>query len=514
MVKSEKRALIIGISDYNTELPHLEFCTKDGQDLYELLKLQGYSIPDEYILTGHVNYDKIRDTILNFFTDKKINPTDTLLFYFSGHGVPDEYGNNYLAASDIDPDLPLGRGLSFKDLKSIADMSISTRIVSILDCCYAGAVFEESQSQLQTAEDEMANMKQYLNEVLKEVGSIRKGSNANVDAKLARDAIERIVPGRCVLASSQAYQESYGLRESGHSLFTYYLLDGLRGGNGKSVDNNGNITTSTLSGYIYDTIMSLPLGKRPSQRPVTKIAEGGGSVILANYPAMGSRKTTKIEGEYLLKLLEDEKIEEFNKVRQEGDIPLYLRRVDLSGKNLRGVDLHEADLSETKLIGSILTMTNLNGAKLKGADLSGADLRSADFYGASLSEANLTRADLRGADLKGMIDFAGANLTGADIRGVDLTGMVNFAGAKLHDVDFTGSATDKGLINFAGADIRNAKGLPILQERNEYLKGLKSFSESVTQRFKALNIPAESVKAIEESVNELVEKVARCTRRG
>jgi hypothetical protein len=478
MAKAEKRALVIGVSNYNSELPDLEFCSKDGQDLYELLKLQGYSIPDEYILTGQVTYDKIRDSILSFFTDKNIKPTDTLLFYFSGHGVPDEYGNNYLAASDIDPDLPLGRGLSFKDLKSIADMSISTRIVSILDCCYAGAAVSDG-----------------------------KGGNANVDAKLARDAIERVVPGRCVLASSQAYQESYGLIESGHSLFTYYLLDGLQGGNGESVDNHGNITASKLSGYVYDTIMSLPLGKRPSQRPVTKIEEGGGALILANYPGMGAKRGTRIDSDYLLKLLEEEKIEEFNKIREEGDLALYLRKVDLSGKNLRGVDLHEADLSETKLIDTILTMTNLNGAKLKGANLSGADLRSANFYGASLSGANLTGADLRGADLKGMIDFAGANLTGADIRGVDLTGMVNFAGAKLHDVDFTGSATDKGLINFAGADIRNAKGLPVLHERNAYLEGLESFSGSITQQFKASDIPAERVKAIEESVNKLVEKV-------
>ena len=216
---------------------------------------------------------------------------------------------------------------------------------------------------------------------------------------------------------------------------------------------------------------------------------------------------TGVSDYLLLKLLEEEKIDEFNKIREEEDSALYLRKVDLSGKNLRGVDLHEADLSETKLIGSILTMANLNGANLKGADLGGADLRSADFYGASLSGANLTRADLRGADLKGMIDFTGANLTGADVRGVDLTGMVNFAGAKLHDIDFTGSATDKGLINFAGADIRNAKGLPILQERNEYLKGLKSFSESVTQQFKAFDIPVELVMQIEESVNNLVEEV-------
>src|SRR5689334_12039954 len=171
MVRAGKRALIIGISDYDHGLPHLEFCKKDGQDLYDLLKLQGYWIPDEYILIGRVNYDKIRDTILSFFVDKDIKPTDTIVFYFSGHGIPDEYGNNYLTTSDIDPDFPLGRGFSFKDLKSIAGMSISTRIVSILDCCYSGAAVNGA-----------------------------KGGSADMDAKLARDAIESIVPGRCVLA--------------------------------------------------------------------------------------------------------------------------------------------------------------------------------------------------------------------------------------------------------------------------------------------------------------------------
>ena len=129
----------------------------------------------------------------------------------------------------------------------------------------------------------------------------------------------------------------------------------------------------------------------------------------------------------------------------------------------------------------------------------GAKSVAADLYGANLTGANLTGADLRGADLKGMIDFSGADLTGADIRGVDLTGMVNFSGSKLHDVDFTGSITDKGLINFTGADILNARGLP-LQKPNEYLDELKSFSESIKQQFKEYNIAAEQVKPIEESL--------------
>jgi archaellum component FlaC len=35
-------------------------------------------------------------------------------------------------------------------------------------------MYEKSQNQLHSAEDELANMKDYLNEVLKEIASIKK----------------------------------------------------------------------------------------------------------------------------------------------------------------------------------------------------------------------------------------------------------------------------------------------------------------------------------------------------
>ena len=91
-------------------------------------------------------------------------------------------------------------------------------------------------------------------------------------------------------------------------------------------------------------------------------------------------------------------------------MPLYLRKLNLSGKRLIGVDLHEANLTETKLNNAILWQSEwtnlknylrpilgavLNGVNLKNSDLSGANLRGADLYGADLSGANLSKADLR-----------------------------------------------------------------------------------------------------------------------
>ena len=58
-------------------------------------------------------------------------------------------------------------------------------------------------------------------------------------------------------SGSQAYQKAFESRKTGHSLFTYYLLEGLSG-NKQAVDNNGCVTPDLLGKFIYDKIMSLP----------------------------------------------------------------------------------------------------------------------------------------------------------------------------------------------------------------------------------------------------------------
>jgi hypothetical protein len=114
--QGRKRALIISISQYN-RLATLDFCEKDGKKIYEVLSQLGYDIPDKHkLIGGRVEYDKIRDSIIDFFYDKTIDPKDTVLFYFSGHGVLGDDGEHYLSTSEIDPDIPRRRGFPFDDL--------------------------------------------------------------------------------------------------------------------------------------------------------------------------------------------------------------------------------------------------------------------------------------------------------------------------------------------------------------------------------------------------------------
>ena len=53
------------------------------------------------------------------------------------------------------------------------------------------------------------------------------------------------------------FQEAYGLQEKGHSIFTYYLLEGFRGAK-SAVDEEGNITPDTLGKYVFREIVNLP----------------------------------------------------------------------------------------------------------------------------------------------------------------------------------------------------------------------------------------------------------------
>jgi len=274
--QGEKRALIIGVSEYNdNDIQSLEFCRNDGEKIYETLKSISYKIPDNYKLVGHVQFETMRNAIYDFFDDGNTKADDTLVFYYSGHGIPDTDGDVYLATSEIDPDSPYRRGFSFNELTKMMNNSPSTKIVTILDCCYSGAA-----------------------KIAKGIGKGGDDAAAKLGTAAINDKSTKLQKskGICLLAASQAAQEAYALKEGEHSIFTYYLLEGLSG-NEKSVDTFGNVTADSLGKYIHRAIVNLPPDKRPKQTPIRKV-EVGDEIILAHYPNLENRPTE--ENKYLL----------------------------------------------------------------------------------------------------------------------------------------------------------------------------------------------------------------------
>jgi hypothetical protein len=390
MMSGKRKALIIGISkyDHNNKFPNLDFCENDANDVNNILNHQGYEIPKNALLVRRVEWSKMRDAIIDFFGDTTLKPDDTLFFYFSGHGYLDRKTSRaYLATSEIDPASPKRRGIPFDELTTHINDSNSERIVAVLDCCYSGAL--EITGGKGEEDEESAKA-----EKGEEIASL-----AEVNM---RKTVERLVKsghGKCVLASSLEEQRSFGMKDQPYSTFTYFLIQGLKGAGGESVDANGYVTPELLGSYANKKMLELPTIK---QNPIRRV-EVTGLLILAYHPKLAKRQQS--QREYLLIQLIEGRLDEFNEVRKKDNYSkIDFHKVELRGINLSNADLRNSDLNLAKLEGAklnyaIFREATLSGADLSKAKLSGAILSYADLSNANLSGARLSNAEILGADL-------------------------------------------------------------------------------------------------------------------
>ena len=259
----QKKALILSISDYQDEnLEDLEFCKNDGQEMFNTLKSIGYEIIDENFLVGKIDYEKAKKTIIKFFQDENVNPKDTLLIYFSGHGVLDGYGGRFFATSQTSTRFPEEYGISFDFLTEQMKKSNSEKKVAILDCCFSGDALSSITGK-----------------------SVSGGAKGEKQAeKLGREALSRHFEGsqgNCVLASSLSNRLSFQLPDKPFSAFTYYAIEVLKE-NKDSIDNDGCVTPETLSQFIFSKLRQI---KGLNQKPVRNISVAG-KIVLAEYPEL------------------------------------------------------------------------------------------------------------------------------------------------------------------------------------------------------------------------------------
>jgi uncharacterized protein YjbI with pentapeptide repeats len=421
-----RKALIIGLSDYE-KLQSLDFCIRDGESMTDMLRSLEYYVPTENVIVGNIEGENLRKVILDFFITDTVEEDDTLLFYFSGHGVLDSDGDGYLCSSDIDPDSPIRKGFAFDDLTNIMNKSRSKKIVLLLDCCYSGTARISKGKMISPAE---------LGKT-----AIQKSSKAL-----------RHVRGRCILAACSGTEEAYILREYGQSIFTYYIIKGLEG-NENSIDNMGNVTIDTLADFVSKTIMSLPKHKRLNQTPLKKV-ESSIEIVLASYPQLARSLETNI-----INLLFVGRIAEFNNFRSNTSsyIILNFGRTNLSGKNLAGANLSHSFMQQVNLQDSNLNNASLERSKLTRANLRAANLEDANMQGAKLSrvklnEATLSKVTMKNAELE-KAELFGANLTQANLQQCNLQNSIlteailrnadcsesNFSYSYLENADLTGA---------------------------------------------------------------------------
>ena len=131
---AEKRlALVIGINDYK-DVPKLEKAVGDASAIGDKLASLGF------IVTKSLNPDRrsLNQALANLY--KSIEPGDTVLVHYSGHGI-EITGQNYLLPADIpspengDIELLKSESLSMQNLvDTLSEKGATVRIV-IIDAC-------------------------------------------------------------------------------------------------------------------------------------------------------------------------------------------------------------------------------------------------------------------------------------------------------------------------------------------------------------------------------------------
>ena len=192
----------------------------------------------------------LRERIESFFHDGR-QRSDTLLLYFSGHGVKDlDEGLLYFVASDTRTDRLRSTGVAASFVDDIIRTSPAQRKVLILDCCYSGAY-----------------------------GRSARPKSAGVNP------VEELLGGhgRVVLTSSDAVQPSFEQVQADgmtRSTFTRALVDGLVTGEA-DLDGDGHITVDELYEHTRRSIASD--GSR--QRPGKWAFDVEGDIVIARAPA-------------------------------------------------------------------------------------------------------------------------------------------------------------------------------------------------------------------------------------
>jgi len=174
---------------------------------------------------------------LNSWLPKNVKPKSRVYFYFSGHGAPDpESGDAYLVPWDGDPKFLPDTAYPLERLYRRLSALPAKEVIVALDACFSGSggrsVLAEGARPLVT----------------------------RVSVKPKKDS------SLTVLTAASGDEITTTLKEKGHGIFTYYLLEGLNA--------SEEVSASSLFSYIKPRVQDEARRQNRDQTPTLQSKTG------------------------------------------------------------------------------------------------------------------------------------------------------------------------------------------------------------------------------------------------
>jgi hypothetical protein len=247
-------AVVIGINKYKN-LPHLKYAVNDAREFYRYL-IEKSRIPQSHIwliLDEEATLEKLRST-LGTSLRRRAGKDDTVIIFLASHGAtekdassPDGDGlEKYILPYNADPKDLYASAMPMSEVARIFQRVSSERLVFISDTCYSGA------------------------------SGGRTIQAAGKRATISDSFLDRLSQGkgRVILTASDTSEISVEKDDLKHGVFTYYLLEGLRGR--ADFDRDGMVTVDEIYQYVSEKV---PKATGNDQHPVRK-GESKGQIVL------------------------------------------------------------------------------------------------------------------------------------------------------------------------------------------------------------------------------------------
>lgn len=255
---ADRWAICVGINDYeDSSISDLAKAENDAEAVAAGLSYYG-QFDQVILMQGGDNprdpsYPRLRniDTQLEVLGEF-IEPDDFVVFFFSGHGVADAAGENYLVAVDTDSEdlfdtsLPVSRVVEW-----VEGLGVRKSLLMI-DACRETIVQSRS-----------VNLRSLDSAVYD-------------DAELA-----------AVFFATRSGWYSYEDPESDYGVFTRFVIEGLKGAADQTEvagNADGLVTFAEMSAFVQSGVSDWSLRNQKRQRPYTRvIGERFGDLVLASY---------------------------------------------------------------------------------------------------------------------------------------------------------------------------------------------------------------------------------------
>jgi len=239
--------LAIGVNRYNDtqRLPKLDYAVNDAKAIIDVFKAQAgkrYGKVEALLIADGEKITPTAANILNNFKHlRQAGPNDVVVLFLAGHGM-NQYDEFYFMPSDasFDADGSILPSSAISSSQIQTALSMTGQKLVFIDACHSGS----TGSQLQMVDNERLIFN------LTNSSAIRNSS--------------------AIFTSSRRDQQSLEIKKYGHGLFTYAILQGLKGEAGYK----GVVTTTDLEVYLKRKIPELAELEKSQQNPVMFRAGG------------------------------------------------------------------------------------------------------------------------------------------------------------------------------------------------------------------------------------------------